>query len=352
MSSGVPYLNKLRKPELTELAERTNLRDYDDYNKSELIAALDKHLSANQSSFAGDKKLADYYKRLNAGPRGGSPVKRESNVVLSPPSEKKSPTEKRSPGRPRATKQEPVESADETIKTPAPRRATVTSLQSPQSAVSRVELPQFPPSPAVVTDAIDRQTTRLREGLESAWTASGVLERSHALRASLSSVKAIEVIVILLEGISVLTELLPLRYLTTTPPVEAAHLPAISIKVPDLFVLLTGAFWAPFTLWLLTGLILPLVAAYFFNISWQAATGGQRRGRSASSQASFDPLTFNIAKALLVYNVYALHYSFRGLFSNFAIEKVNVSVPGQWAGMLTGNAIGVIGTLYEAILRH
>lgn len=244
------------------------------------------------------------------------------------------------------------ESADETLKTPVTRRATATSPQSPQSTLSGVELPQFPPSPAVVTDAIDRQTTRLREGLEGAWTSSGVLERSHALRASLSSVMAVEVIVILLEGGGLLNELLPLRYLTTTPPVEAAHLPAISIKVPDLFVLLTGAFWAPFTLWLLTGLVLPLIAAYFFNLSWQAAAGGQRRGRSASSQASFDPLTFNIAKALLVYKVYAGHYTFFGLFSNFAIEKVNVSVPGQWAGMLTGNAIGVVGTLYEAILRR
>lgn len=243
----------------------------------------------------------------------------------------------------------------EPVRTPTARRGSAASPQAPRStrsARSGVESAPFPPSPAVVTDAIDRQTTRLREGLESCWTASGVLERSHALRASLSSLKAIGAIVVALEGGSILKELIPLRYLATTPAVEAAHLPALAIKVPDLFVLLTGAFWAPFTLWLLTGLILPLIAAYFFNLSWQAATGGQRRGRSASSQASFDPLTFNIAKALLVYKVYADNYTFCGLFSTFAIDKVNTSVPGQWAGMVTGNAIGVIGALYEAILRH
>lgn len=206
----------------------------------------------------------------------------------------------------------------------------------------------------MVTDAIDRQTTKVRQGLENAWTASGVLERSQAVRACLSSLKAVEAIVLLLEGGSVLKELIPLRYLTTTPAVEAAHIPPVAIKVPDLFVLLSGAFWAPFTLWLLTGLILPLVAAYFINLSWHAATGGQnvRRGRSASALASFDPLTFNIAKALLVYNVYADHYSYCDVFSNFAIEKVNVAVPGQWAGMMTGTAIGAIGALYEAILRR
>lgn len=211
----------------------------------------------------------------------------------------------------------------------------------------------MPPSPAVVTDVIDRQTAKVREGLENAWTASGVLEHSQALRASLSSLKAVEAIVLLFEGGSVLKELIPLRYLTTTPAVDAAHLPSLPIKVPDLFILLSGAFWAPFTLWLLTGLVLPLIAAYFINLSWQAATGGQvRRTRSSSSRASFDPLTFNIAKALLVYAVYADHFTYCDLFSNFSIERVNVSVPGQWAGMLTGTAIGVIGTLYEAILRR
>ena len=28
MSSGLPYLNKLRKPELVEIAERTDLQEY------------------------------------------------------------------------------------------------------------------------------------------------------------------------------------------------------------------------------------------------------------------------------------------------------------------------------------
>jgi hypothetical protein len=217
---------------------------------------------------------------------------------------------------------------------------------------------QLPPSPAIVTDAIDRQTARMREGLETAWTDSGVVEYQHAVRSALSSLKAVETIVLLLEGGSMLKELVPLRYLTTTPAVEAIHLPSLPIKVPDLFVLLSGSFWAPFTLWLLSGLILPLIAAYFINLSYQAATGGSggvRRGRSssvASDRASFDPLTFNIAKALLVYKVYVDHFGFFDLFSHYTIAKVNASVPGHWGGMLTGTAIGVIGTLYEAILHR
>lgn len=78
-----------------------------------------------------------------------------------------------------------------------------------------------------------------------------------------------------------------------------------------------------------------------------------RRGRSAANErASFDPLTFNIVKALIVYKVYADRFDFFELFSQYSIAKVDASVPGHWGGMLTGTAIGVIGTLYEAILRR
>ncbi|KAJ5619490.1 hypothetical protein N7510_003474 [Penicillium lagena] len=337
--SGLPYLNKLRKPELVEFAEKTDLRDYVEYNKNELAVALDKHLRDNKSIFSGEKTLADYYKRLAAPLRGGSPVKRES--AESPV------TEKKKPGR-KPTKQKEEEATEsETpaktlVKTPA--RASARAVRSVMNAESAL-----PPSPAVVSQAIDRQTAKVREGIEQVWTSSGVLERSDALRASLSSLKAIEAIVLALEGGSVLKELIPCRYLTTTPAVSAAHLPSLPIKVPDLFVLVSGAFWAPFILWSLTSVILPLVAAFFFNLSGGAST---RRTRSASSRASFDPLTFNIAKALLVYIVYAGHFTFWDVFSHYTVQKVNVSIPGEWSGMLTGTAIGVIGTLYEAILRH
>jgi len=196
----------------------------------------------------------------------------------------------------------------------------------------------------------------MREGLETAWSDSGVLEYQHAVRSSLSSLKVVEAIIILLEGGNILYSLFPWSYLTTTPAVDAVGIPPLAIKVPDLFVLLSATFWAPFMLWLISGLVLPLVAAYFINLSWQAATGSRRSstrsGGVNSGRASFDPLTFNIAKALIVYKVYVERFTFFDLFSIFTIAQVNDAVPGHWGGMLTGTAIGVIGTLYEAILRH
>jgi hypothetical protein len=57
-------------------------------------------LSSNRAIFSGEKSLADYYKRLSAPPRGGSPVKREAKVEITP-------TVKKTPGRkPNAQKQE------------------------------------------------------------------------------------------------------------------------------------------------------------------------------------------------------------------------------------------------------
>ena len=235
--------------------------------------------------------------------------------------------------------------------------APVTQTPRPVQTLAAVELP---PSPAVLAEAMERRTAEWSKRVEDTWVASGVKERSNALRSLLSSVKAVETLVLILEGSSVVKDLWPLRYVTTIPAVEAIHTPEIPVRLPDLFVLLDGSFWAPFSLWLLTSLFLPLVVAYFFNISLhtaqqQSGASSTRRGTAASRTAqstTFDPLSFNIAKALIAYLVYAKHFTFWDLFSTFSVEKVNASVPGQWTGILTGTAIGLVGTLYEAILRQ
>ncbi|KAL4888381.1 hypothetical protein BDV59DRAFT_188737 [Aspergillus ambiguus] len=336
MSTALPYLQKLRKSQLTDFAEATDLRNYGDYNKPELASALDEHLQANRSIFARQDLLSEYYKRLSATPRRSSPIKREPKSADTPDAPKSA--------RRRSTKtKEEVEPTDE---------SDADALQTPHRPAVTIR-PTLPPSPAVVTDAIDRQTAVWRKSLNDAWTGSGVQEQSNALRASLSSVKAIEVLVLALEACGLIRQILPLRYLTTIPPVDALHTPALAVKVPDLFVLLDGSFWAPFSLWLLTSLLVPLTAAYFFNLSRAQAGSGPAAGtrRSRAVQASFDPLSFNIAKALVSYLVYANRCTLWNLYSPYSVAKVNASIPGRWPGLLTGSAIGVVGTLYEAILR-
>ncbi|KGO75771.1 hypothetical protein PITC_033550 [Penicillium italicum] len=358
---SLPYLKSLKKPELAELADQTDLPHYDDYNKNDLVVVLDRHLRENRSIFSGLKSLSEYYSRLASPPRRGSPVKRET-----------ARTPARTPARRSAKKEvkeeEIIEDVEEAVPspavvspTPAATRTTVrqssrqTPRQTPRQPAVLANIvdpePSLPASPAAITEAIDAQTLKLRESIEVAWTASGLVDRAHSLRSMLSSVKAIEILVLLFESGSLARELVPMRFLTTTPPLPAAHIPAIPIRVPDLFVLLEVAFWAPLSLWFLTCLFLPLVSAYFINLSWKASSGA-RRTRSAPNLAQFDPLTFNIVKALLVHVVFGNDFNFFGIYSRFAIGKVIDSIPGGGVGLLTGSAVGGVSALYEAILHR
>ncbi|KAI9930136.1 hypothetical protein MW887_011946 [Aspergillus wentii] len=363
--TGLPYLQKLLKSQLADFAEAADLQDYGQYNKPELATALDEHLRSNRSIFANDERFAEYYRRLSQPPRFSSPVKREAKVEITSPREEAPRSIRRRQTR---LKEEEVE--PEPAPKPAPQSqpepeptddsdagslsdVKSPSIRTPVPARSPLSVqPPLPPSPAVVTDAIDHHTAVWRQNINDAWTASGVCERSHALRSMLSSVKAVQILVLALEGFSLTKEILPLRYLTTVPAVEAIHSPEFVVKVPDLFVLVDGVFWAPFSLWLLTSLFLPLSVAYFFNISLQnGPTPAPGTCKDRSEQASFDPLSFNIAKALIAYLVYGKNFTFWDLYSNFSVDKVNASVPGQWAGIITGAAVGGVGTFYEAILR-
>lgn len=213
-----------------------------------------------------------------------------------------------------------------------------------------------------MTEAIDRQTTRVRKSVSEAWDASGISGHTTELRSYLSSVSAIQGLIVLMELYSLTNELVPFRYLTTIPPIEVLHTPALPIKVPDLFVMLSASFWSPFSLWMATSLILPSIMAYFFNLNLNISQQGTTRHtygtrRAATSKqalgrrADFDPLVFNVAKALISYLVYANHFTFWNAFSTMAIRRVSGAIPGGVAGLLTSSAICTLGSLYEAILR-
>ncbi|KAE8352191.1 hypothetical protein BDV28DRAFT_135603 [Aspergillus coremiiformis] len=355
MSAALPWLQKLRKPQLTDWAEATDLHDYEELNKPELAAALDEHLQANESIFVSDARLAEYYRRLSQTPRKGSPVKgspvkREPKVEVTPLAprsarRRQTRTKEESPQYDEEDVKEQIEPTDESDTSPPP------TFQTP--GPSPLNFPRsLPASPAVVTDAIETGTTAFCQSLGNRWAESGVLENTYAVRSMLSSAKAVQILLLVLEGGCIIHETLPLRFVTTLS-LWTDPLVEISVKVPDIFILLDGAFWAPFSLWLLTSVVLPLTVAYFFNISLKIAQGGaSTRGSSRDAQAIFDPLSFNIAKAGFAYLVYAKQFDFFDVYSQFSIARVNAAVPGQWAGLVTGSVIGVIGTLYEAILRQ
>lgn len=199
---------------------------------------------------------------------------------------------------------------------------------------------------------MDRNTAIVRERLAAAWHALGMTERSDWLRGLLSSVQSVSALILGLEGLYVMKALIPIRYLMTLPEFDNLRSPEIPVRCPDLFVLLESAFWAPYSLWVLTSFLLPLGVAYFFNLSLKMAGGAGVTTRARRAQhTSFDPLSFHIAKALIAYAVYSDRFDFGGLYSMYSVAKVNDALPGHWAGVLMGSVIGVVGTLYEAILR-
>lgn len=159
-------------------------------------------------------------------------------------------------------------------------------------------------------------------------------------------------------------EILPFQYLTTIPAMENLHTPAFQVKIPDAFALLTGGFWAPLSLWLTTSVLLPSIFAYFININWKMSQPPKRThpyatrrvlaAQAASASAGsidYDPLVFNVAKALVSYLVYGNKFTFWNMYNPISVDRVSHSVPGGIPGLLTGSAVCVLGSLYEAILR-
>ncbi|EZF32001.1 hypothetical protein H109_04247 [Trichophyton interdigitale MR816] len=357
MSAALPYLRALRKSDLVSLAELSDMKDFADMKKTELEAALDAHLSQNKNRLASESKLSDYYERLARPPRG-SPIKKEPKVEVT--SFDGSSSVKRSTRRRSVKPKEEVEATDDsdessTKSSPAPEQAPV-ATQTPSRPA--IKFPSLPPSPAVVTDAIDRQTTRVRKSVSEAWDQSGMTERTHSLRSLLSSTSTIQILVLILELSSVINAIMPWRKFTF-PAIEALNTSACTHNIPDLFNTFQPAFWSPLLLWTTTSVVLPSIIAYFFDINLkmsQSTSPTTRRSAVATAaqdkgKVCGDPLVFNVAKALIASIVYGSGFNFWNLFSQTSVLKVVSAVPWGLQGLLTGSAICTLGSLYEAILR-
>lgn len=190
----------------------------------------------------------------------------------------------------------------------------------------------LPPSPSILADRIESQAINLRSSLSSYVASSPLPSTLHTLRTTLSSVNSIELLVLSIEAWGLRSQVLPLRYLTTIPAIPALGTNDIAIKIPDLFATLTSGFWGPVALWILTSIALPLLAAWMVNL-----TEGRKR---------YDPLSFNVAKGLLAWIVYV-----KGGISGESRHVVQRGVPGGAQGILVAAGIGVLASVYEAVLR-
>jgi hypothetical protein len=188
----------------------------------------------------------------------------------------------------------------------------------------------------------------LRSRVSDAFEESGIVERAQATRESLSTVVSVETLIILFELYFLRPELLADRYAFTIPAISFLKTPNYPVKIPDLFLLLTASFWGPALLWTFTAFIIPLTAAYFVNLTGKPRS---RSSHTAHFNYSFDPLTFNIAKALLTYVVFGQDVTFGGLVNLEHVARINSALYGGYQGVLVGTGIGTLVTLYEAVAK-
>lgn len=213
-----------------------------------------------------------------------------------------------------------------------------------QTLASNVPLP---PSPAVVADAIDRRTSAIRSRLSDVYQDSGIVEVAQEARETFSSVVTVQGLIILFELYNLRKEVLADRYAFTIPAIKALGTNTYPVSIPDLFLLLTSSFWSPVTLWAFTSLFIPLFVSYFINLTQKPARG---RGHISHFNYEFDPLAFNIVKALLTYVVFGQDKTF-GFIDLESVARINSALYGGYKGVLTGTAIGGVVTLYEAIVK-
>lgn len=141
---------------------------------------------------------------------------------------------------------------------------------------------------------------------------------------------------LLLEAYSLQKVLLPWKYAFDIPAIHAIGSPSYAVSVPDLFALLSPSFWLPTLLWSATNIFVPLIFAYFYNLTVHTVKRNNARVRVV--RYNYDPFTFNVVKSLIISTVYGaglLH----GYVDDDIVAVVDGSQYGNFGGMLMGTYV-------------
>lgn len=209
----------------------------------------------------------------------------------------------------------------------------------------------LPASPADVADDVEVAARRFYSGLAGAWDNIGIAEAVENIRDQCSSVMAVQATWLAFEAFGLQNKILPRKYLFDIPSLPLGRYlstPSHAIKIPDLFQLLTAHFWSTGLLWASTSIFVPLLFSYFYNLTVRDV---KRQGsRVTVARHGFDPLIFNVVRALLAWTVYGHGYTF-GILDKRVIHSVDHSILGGYNTILIGSYVGIIVALYEAAQR-
>ncbi|KAK3721965.1 hypothetical protein LTR37_002781 [Vermiconidia calcicola] len=340
------WLTKQKKQTLWDLSSEAGLRQNDDLRKDELVENLDTYLRANATRLSRNATFEPYY-----GTRR-TPFKARSSSAagaISEDGELKSVVKARG----RRTTQVKQDVDDDGHDAGYSSRAVVPASTT---TIARTpgrprKQPQLPASPADVADEIEYATGRMYAGIDSLYERSGIPDKLYSIREACSSVVGVQMTFLLLEALALQRQLLGWTYAGISLPsvsILGFDTWAIPLYVPDFFHLLTAEFWSTSLLWTSTSVVIPMIFAYFYNLS----TRDVKRHGTVVTVARYraDPLIFSVAKALTTIVVYEREYTF-GLFDSAARANVNDAVFLGFRGMLLGSYVGVVAALYEAAQR-
>ncbi|ETN43776.1 uncharacterized protein HMPREF1541_11100 [Cyphellophora europaea CBS 101466] len=365
------YLRGFNKAELQELGNEVSLPEATKLKVVELRESLENYLKTNQTTLAtrpgNSTNLAGYFEKLGSSAR--SPAKRQSAaekvqdaVTSGDEAPKKgrrktvAPVEQsveriRDSAFLSNTSNRSTSSVTDLVKTPAkelsdavaPRRSSI--LASPGNLDT---------SPRAIVDYVDRNSRKVSGYISNGISRSHVPEYSEYARDLLSSPLAVNGLALTVESYALFWSLVELRHAFGIPVPYFGKI--IPVKAPDVFAFITPEFWAPFSLFFLTTVLLPTVISYFINYPLKSATSHSHSTRRATAQQeaapAIDPLVFNIAKGLISYLVYAASAQ-TGLwpYSRNTIQNVNAGLYFGYGGLITSSVIGGTVALYEAVLR-
>jgi hypothetical protein len=185
-----------------------------------------------------------------------------------------------------------------------------------------------------VTDEVEHATARFYAGLDDIYSISGVPEAIDWAREACSSLVAVHATFLFIEAYNLSKLVMPWKYMFDVPAIHA---------------LLTPEFWKPTLLWSTTNLFVPLMFAYFYNLTVHTVKRNNARVRVV--RYNYDPLVFNTVKCMIVSAVYGA-----GFLHGYVDDEVAISIGESqysgYSGMMMGCFVCGLCSLWEATQRR
>ncbi|KAF2723014.1 hypothetical protein K431DRAFT_265672 [Polychaeton citri CBS 116435] len=320
------WLSRQKKQTLLDLSKEAGFPQHKDTLKDDVIERLDDHLQKNVTELSSKLAFEPYY--------GSS---------------------RRTPGRPSASRPDasdeeggmssPTQAIVKSVSAVTTQATTPAAVRTPAATHSSA----LPPSPAYIAQEVEQRTLDFYDRIAVRFADSSIPETIKTVRENCSSVMAIQTALTFFEATSLQIHILPwkiafpLKY-DISPYARADYI----VKLPDLFILLEGYFWSTTLLWATTSLFLPGLLAYFFNLSVKHV---KKHGLAYDVPLyRIDPMTFNIAKALITSLVYSRGVTF-AVLDHATVARVDRSIWGGYQSILVGCYVGILTSLYEAAQR-